>query len=489
MRYSGTRRENQKPKTRNQNGLVALILVSGFWFLVCSCGGHSGPTAIPEVETAPPEVSTIVVPIHSTLAPLLPIVESQVLKTGESKGYENVPKQPYMVRYKIARDPIAVNMVASGLHTTTTIHYSLEGCRITRKPFSDETTLFPCISCGFDEPMRDAYVALDSHVEWDENWRLRTRTTARPIEFGSNRCQVTFLNLDIGDWKLAPLINEQLQQVAKTIDANTPKLTNIRPVAQQIWSSLATPSEIAPRTWLVMEPLDIALAPINGRGLQVESALSLRTRTRIVFGDRPSAPVKPLPPLRPARDAVAGVRIPFDIELSWDQASRLLTENFGGKRYQNVALESLRLLPGKEGKIVVEASIDYRGGALKKYHGLVYLEGTPRFDATKSALVLDNLEYSLDPKRHNPFVRIGDRLAHDALRARLAETAQWSLAPQIGLIKGEIERATSRPLAPGITMHGRVASIEPEALLARTEGITIRVVATGEAGIDVASWR
>src|SRR5207247_1787556 len=127
--------------------------------------------------------------------------------------------------------------------------------------------------------------------------------------------------------------------------------------------------------------------------------------------------------LHAARDAAAGVRVPFDVELSWEEASRLLTESFGGKRYQNVALESLRLMPGKDGKIVVEASVDYRGGGLKKYHGLVYLEGMPRFDAEKSALALDNLEYSLDPKRHNPFVRIGDRLAHEALRARLAAPA------------------------------------------------------------------
>ena len=146
-------------------------------------------------------------------------------------------------------------------------------------------------------------------------------------------------------------------------------------------------------------------------------------------------------------------------------------------------------MPGKEGKIVVEASIDYRGGALKKYHGLVYLEGTPRFDAASSTLALDGLEYSLDPKRHNPFIRIGNRLAHDALRKRLAESARWSLAPQIAAMKSEIERATTRTLAPGIAMHGRVATIEPQGLLARPEGVVIRIVATGEASVDVASWR
>ena len=490
MRHWGTDEEKQKAKSKRQKWLRSYFcfLLFAFCFFVSCASQQQPPPTEAIVEASPPEVSTLIVPIRSTLAPLLPLIEAQVLKSVESRGYEPVPRQPYMVRYRIARDPIALNMEGSGLHATTTVHYSLEGCRITQKPFSKETTLFPCVSCGFDEPMRDAWIALDAHVEWDENWRLRTRTKARPIEFGQ-RCKVTFINLDITDWKLAPVVNEQLQQTAKTIDANTPKLTSIRPGAEQIWSSLQTPSEIAPRTWLVMEPLDIALAPIAGRGLQVTSALSLRTRTRIVVGERPRVAAKPLPPLHAARDAATGVRVPFDVELSWEEASRLLTESFGGKRYQNVALESLRLMPGKDGKIVVEASVDYRGGGLKKYHGLVYLEGMPRFDAEKSALALDNLEYSLDPRRHNPFVRIGDRLAHEALRARLAETARWSLAPQIAAVKREIEAATSRPLAPGIVMHGRVVSIEPRSLSARAEGLTIRVVATGEASIDVASWR
>jgi len=38
-------------------------------------------------------------------------------------------------------------------------------------------------------------------------------------------------------------------------------------------------------------------------------------------------------------------------------------------------------------------------------------------------------------------------------------------------------------------MHGRVVSIEPRSLSARSEGLVILVVATGEASIDVASWR
>jgi len=459
--------------------------------LLAACASTPPPTPATEapIESAPAELSTIVIPIRTTLAPLLPTIESQVPKSVASKpGYETLPKQPYAVRYKLERDPIALNMQGSGLHATTTVRYAIEGCRITQKPFSKETMLFPCVSCGFNEVMRDAFIALDSHVDWDEQWRLRTATKARPVEF-TNRCTVTFASIDISDWKIAPAVNAQLQQVAKTIDANAPKLTSIRPNAQQIWTALQSATEIAPRMWLVIEPVDVGLAPISGSGLNVASALSLQARTRIVIGERPPIAAKPLPPLRVARDASNGVRVPFDIELSWDEASRLLTENFGGKSYENVRLESLRLHPGSEGKVRVEASIDYRGGGLKNYHGLVLLDATPRFEASSNALVLDDLDYALDPKRHSPFLRIGNRLAHDALRQRLAQGARWSIASQISDVQRAIESATTRSLAPGITMHGRVTSIEPKAIAIRGDGLTIRIVATGDASVDVTSWQ
>src|SRR5207248_4248342 len=130
----------------------------------------------------------------------------------------------------------------------------------------------------------------------DANWRLSSRTNARPAEF-PNGCPVTFAGINIAGWKIAPIVDAQLRQAARTIDANTPKLTDIRPQAQQVWSSLQAPQEIAPRTWLLTEPVEVGLAPIIGAGLNVTSAIVLRARTRVVVGDRPSLAARPLPSL------------------------------------------------------------------------------------------------------------------------------------------------------------------------------------------------
>jgi hypothetical protein len=422
----------------------------------------------------------------------VPQLEAQVPKTMQKlDGYELDPTKQYGLKYKVTRDPIVLNMAGTGLHATVTVRYQLEGCRRTTKPFHAETTMWPCVSCGFGEPMREAFIAIDSHLEWDASWRLRSKTTARPVEF-PNRCTVTFANIDISDWKLGPLVNEQLHELTKTIDANTPKVTNLKPNADQIWSALQTPLEVAPKTWLVLEPVDLAVAPLTGSGLRVQSALTLRARTRLIIGDKPSIPPARLPALRVETPNGGGIRVPFAIELPYAEANRILTEQFGKKKYKvggaELGLEDVTLSPARDGRLMITATIDFHGGRLKNYHGLVYLEGTPQFDAATRKLTLTSVDYSIDPKRHNPFVRTADRLAHDSVRKAIAESASWSIAGELERIRGEIDKAITRPLAKNITLHGKIDSIEPQDVLLGNDRIVIHALATGSAEVEATSW-
>jgi hypothetical protein len=458
------------------------------------CWAASAQTAQGPVVpvTAPPaELSTIVVPIRASLAPLLPQLESQVPKNlSKTDTWELDPTKQFGMKYRVVRDPIALNVIGSGIHATTTIHFALQGCRRTKKPFSDDIVMWPCLSCGFGEPMRDAWISLSSHLDWDANWRLRSRTQAMPVDYSSNRCQVTFANIDITDWKIAPIVREQLRQALKTIDANTPKLTNIRPAAAQVWSALQSPVEIAPRTWLVTEPADVSLGPVTGSGLMVTSMLTLSARTRVVVGERPPVTPKALPPLRLSQAATAGgIRIPFDVELSYDEASRLMTENFGKRNYEGVAVDSIRISPAADGRVSIELNVDYRLSRLRHYNGPVYLEATPVFDAATRIVSLENLQYTLESRKKNLFVRIADRFAHDTLRAQLAKTAHWSVAPQIDSIRGAIASAVTRTLAPGVTMRGRVDAVELRSMTLDASGIIIHALAMGSAEVEISAFR
>ena len=156
------------------------ILHPAVILLATACASNpQQPANQPAAPEVPSEISTITIPIRTTLAPLLPQLESQVPKSMQKlDDYELDPSKGYGLKYRVTRDPIALNMAGTGLHATVTVRYQLQGCRRTTKPFSHETTMWPCLSCGFDEPMREAFIAIDSHLEWDASWRIRSSSSS-----------------------------------------------------------------------------------------------------------------------------------------------------------------------------------------------------------------------------------------------------------------------------------------------------------------------
>jgi hypothetical protein len=423
-----------------------------------------------------PEPSTIVVPIRASLAPLGPQIEDRVPKTFSNK----VRERGIDIRYEVARAPIQLQMIGAGLHSSTTMKYALEACR----------GRFPCISCGFGEARRIADVRLHSRLEWDPAWRLRSTTRPLPVNY-AKRCQVTWLGIDITRRFVAPVVEDQLRETARTIDRNTPALTNIRPRAEQIWTALQMPIELAPRTWLVLEPNDVALTLISGQGSMVTSTLLLRAQTRVIVGEKPVAKRKPLPALQ---TGTAGsqppiVRVPFDLEIPYEEASRLATRDFAGKTYKvngrPLTVESIRLAPAPNGRVSMEARIDYRGGTLRNYRGLVFLEGTPRFDPATTSVIVPDLDYSLEPKRRGFFSRIAERAVHVSIRQRLRESARFNLAARFAVLREEVTRALTRQLGAGVQLRGHADAIEPANVTALEQAISMHVIATGRAEVVI----
>ncbi len=432
--------------------------------------------AEPSGPPVPPELSTISVPIRASLAPVAAEVEARVPRTFSDETTE----RGIGIRYEVARDPIRLSMIGGGLHATTTMKYAMQACR----------GRFPCISCGFNEARREAEIKLHTQLQWDANWRLRSSTRVLPVHY-AKPCEVTWLDIDITKRFVAPVIEDQLAIAARTIDRNTPAAASIRPYAEQIWSALQAPVEIAPRTWLVLEPSEVALTPITGSGMTVTSTLALRALTRVVVGEKPAPPRKPLPALKVGgAGAQSAVRVPFTLELPYEEANRLASQELAGKTYtvngKPLAIESLRLLPAANGKVLVEAMIDYRGGALRNYRGLVYLDGTPRFDPATSTVVIPDLEYSLDPKRRTGLIRaIAERAVHERVRDRLRENAKFPLRPRIDAMRSELSAALTRPLAKGVMLRGRVDAIQPVAVTPLPNVLVVRVVATGAAEVEI----
>jgi len=427
------------------------------------------------ISLGQPETSTIAIPIRSTLAPLLPLIEAQVPKVFRNR----VVERGVTIGYDIIRDPIALQMTGTGLRATTVARYALEACPPGRR--------IPCVSCGVDEARREAVVSVHSRLSWDAGWKLRSTTVPEQPVF-PRRCRITWLSLDITDRLIAPAVEDQLKQIATAIDRNTPGMTSIRPRAQQIWSALQEPFQIAPGTWLLFEPLEVGLGPLRGQALQVSTTLALRARTRVVVGARPGVAQKPLPALQHA-EWTGGLRIPLDAEVPYADASRVANEQFGKKTFQTrgatFRLENIQAGPGSGGKVLVQATLDYSGGRLKRYTGPIALEGTPRFDAATSRVTVPDLDYKLDPKRKNLFVSAAEVFAHDAVRGRLRESIAFPIGSHLAIVRAEVTRALSRQLAPGVTLRGSINSVQPQAVVGTPGSLVVRLLVTGQAEVTI----
>ena len=449
--------------------------------VACSQPGRSAQRPV-EAGFTPPlaEISTIIVPIRSDLSSVSAQIEARVEQDFSGKARE----RGIDIEYQVGRDPIRLMMVGAGLHSSTTVRYAMQACR----------GRFPCVSCGFGEARRLADIKLHTRLIWDPSWRLRSITTLLPVDY-AKPCEVTWLDIDITRRFVAPVVERQLEAVAKLIDRTVPALANIRPQAEEIWKALQQPTELAPRTWLVLEPIDVALSPISGTGTSVTTTLALRAQTRVVVGQKPAVIPRALPALKSGASAVPAVmRVPFDLELPYEEASRIASRDYAGKTVKvegrPLTIESIRFAPSTNGRLpgtrlVVEAVIDYRGGALRNYRGVVVLEGTPRFDPATSSIVVPDLDYTLDPKRRGVLARIAERAAHDSIRQRLRDSARFELGPRITEIRAEMSRALNRQLAPGVFLRGRADAIEPVSVTPLANVIVARVVATGAAEVEV----
>jgi hypothetical protein len=368
------------------------------------------------------------------------------------------------LRVRAQRMPIAIDVDGGAIRARTRILYGVRACR----------PPLPCLSCGLDEAMRVADVSLRSELSWDPRWFLRSKTTPDAPSF-PNRCRVSLLNIDVTDLAVAPQIEQQLREVARSIDASTPEITNIATEAGQIWSSLQQPWELGSDAWLVFEPLDVVLSAPRGSGETLQSTLAIRAITRVASGQPPLSGTRPLPALRSGEVSNVGIRIPVDLQISHDEASRLLSS--GLKPSPTFTIEALRVLPGSGTRLAVEATISH-----VRYRGPILLEGTPTFDAGSSSIVIHDLDYTLTGRR-SPFFRVREKFAHEALRTKLQSTARVNLTTRLDQLRAEINRSLNRDLGQGVRLRGQVDSVAPTLIFSHDTGITVRVVATGRAEV------
>lgn len=396
--------EMTRPPMRPDRRFLAAACLAFF----CSTGA-----AATKVDEVP--VSVAQIPLELDLTPLFQGAESalpsQIGSWPAWRDWHGID-----TRYRAWRGPLRLGMQGEVLQAQAHVRYQLQA----RKGLIGGLGL--SLGCGVDEPPRQALIGLLARMEWGPDWSLRPRFRVLPTRL-LDRCEVTLAEIDV-----SPLVGRVFEEriessVRKALAAVGPRLEHLRGEAARLWLRLQTPRELAPGLWLRVEPLGLALAPPQGTGARVQTAVWLAFRA-ILAGEAGAvrAPL-PLPPLVPYRPMQPGLELSLEVELDYGQISNVLN---GGLAGQTLTLEGRQVrldrleLGAKGPDLILGAELS------GEVPGRLTVLARPDFDPVAQTLRLEELAFGFEAT--DPDQGLLANLFHDRIRERIEAEASRLLA-------------------------------------------------------------
>ncbi len=454
--------------------------------VAASCGRRSldeivRPDLGPSTPVPPLPVSTISLPVTVDLRSLAAQVETAVPREQRASGDWTVvarnPVGDFGIRYEAWREPLTMAMSGDQLNVEAHLFYWLEAAQRVPKPLIGGSFWQTLASCGRGEPPRAAVLALQTTLAWSPDWRLLPATVALPASY-PNKCRITFLKIDVTD-KVDEVFAKGMLTASQMADQAIATQGNLRPLAERVWRQLQEPVMLDSGVWLAMSPATAAAAPIAGQGMLATTSIMMTATPSVSFGARPAAPQRALPKLEQARPTT-GFQVAVDGEISFDEATRQLARAFRGKRQKvggrEVTVEDIRVF-GSGDMAVLELHLS---GDLD---GTLYLAGRPVYDDASGALILSDLDYSLETGQM--LARAADWLYHGSFRETIAQQARMTLTRKLGEVRQRIERSLNRVLAPGATLVGKVGSVRPVGVYVTPKSFRARVAIDGTLRLDM----
>ncbi len=381
------------------------------------------------------------------------------------------------IRYEIWRDPLRLSVSGNRLDIAGRVNYWFIFGQNIPRPFVGGSTWKDLASCGRGEPPREAALGMTTTVVWDDDWYLSSTTRVAPLSF-TNRCKVTFLQIDVTD-RVSQAFSEGLTKGGQTLDAQIRNSSNIQPMAAQAWRQLQEPVELDSGVWLMLDPRAAYASAPNGIGSSVSATVGISAMPRVVLGSKPQATATALPKLQ-VRPPGKGFHLTVDSELPFAEANRLIARSLVSTSH-DLAGHTITIvaanLYGAGGQAVLR--LDLAGDIT----GTIYLVGTPTYDPASQTIFVQNLDYSLETK--HAIANAADWLNHSNFRQTIAKQARWPVGNEIGDARRRISAALNRQLSPGARLVGSVTGIRPTGVYTTNSGFIARVVLDGEAEVRV----
>ena len=442
---------------------------------LAGCASHfevPEPAFAPAAAVPPIEQATVRIPVSISMASIKARIDS-VFPAADSLDRAKCSAMGGLVchQYVYRRDTLDLKMINDRITLYTQLRFRARvglpgGVGVA--------------SCGYEpEAMRRADMRLATNLYWRNDWRLASRASVIAPNI-LDPCLVTMLRVDATPI-VRRMLDEQSSRIRQQFDSIIPAVADLRPVVDSLWRSLQHPiaMDSTSTIWFSLSPDRVSLAPLEGTGESVTTALVVSAHPRIIVGSAPPADVKPLPSLTLA-DAEGGIHVPLEIELPFSDLSQRATAALAGEvAGQGINVKEVNVWGVGDSAVV---RVDLSG----KITGAVFLLGRIGYDPTSRSVLISDLNYTIASATKMTSIKA----ALGAIRIRHALEAatghgRYAVGEQVDMLKTELGIELNRELAPGVMMSGYVKDARIDRLYATSGAFVLRVVLDAEAKVDV----
>jgi hypothetical protein len=446
------------------------------------------PAAGPGAVLPPLPSASIELPLRADIRGTLHSLESLVPEVFDTGGrFQMIGPTPVGVRYRVQRAPFRFEPREGAIHVETTLAITAEAC--VGAPMGIPIPFMPSCqvvaSCGVNEAPRQVVVSADTTIRLDPSWHIVSQTVPAAPVF-RDRCELTMFHVDVTEFA-AGYVAQQVAAATQRMDATVNEHGDLTPRAQELWSSLNAPMDLGEGFWLTLSPQRVFAAPFSLTTETASTRVGILAQSAVTSGPRPTPAATPLPPLEPAPPGSQGDRfaLTLDAWVSFEETTALVAQEFRGRVMElegHHALVREVRVRGNGGALLFELEITFQDGPFDGTPATLYLAGLPDYDAAREAMVVRDLDYTLDTR--NTLLQAGDWLLRGSLRDGLARRAVFPLGDRIRRLRDNAQRALTRPLGGGSTMRGELTALRPVGAFVVPDGVVVRVQTEGRAEIS-----
>lgn len=442
-----------------------------------------GPgAALPALPAA-----SIDLPLRADIRGTLRSLETLVPAVFDTDGrFQMIGPTPVGVRYRVQRAPFRFEARGGVVHSEATLSITAEGC--VGAPLGLPIPFMPSCqvvaSCGINEAPREVVVSADTTLGLDASWHIVSHTVPAPPVF-RDRCELTMFHVDVTDF-VANFVAQQVAAATQRMDATVAQHGDLTPRARELWSTLSAPMDLGEGFWLTLSPQRVSAAPFALTTESASTRVGILARPVVTSGPRPTPAATALPPLDPAPAGQQGDRfsLTLDARVSFAETTALVAQEFRGRVMElegHHALVREVRVRGNGGALLFELEVTFQDGPFDGTPATLYLAGLPAYDAAREALVVRDLDYTLDTR--NTLLQAGDWLLRGSLRDGLARRAVFPLGDRLRRLRDSAQRALTRPLGGGSTMRGELTTLRPVGAFVVDDGVVVRAETEGRAEV------